>query len=176
MFDRVWPALDLCQAGEQVPAMRGQKEDAMRYEKFLGAILLVAAGCAQDVSETTREAAETGPPETLCVVAAADDGEPEVVALKSPACGGQCGSGEGVRYFSVEKGAPVSFALYGVVGIQYCVEVIRDYGYITISHERGTVTRKGDLFTWCITPTSEDPEFTTVRSFTASAGFELAVP
>lgn len=148
----------------------------MRYGKFACAVLVFAAtaaiaGCSDNAMSGDAVA---GPPEALCVEA--DDDEPNYVALVSPACGGQCGGGEDVRYFSVEKDAPISFALYGAAGIQYCVEVNRDYGYITISHERGKVEREGNLFTWCITPTGEDPEYMTVRSFTASAGFELTVP
>lgn len=155
-------------------AKRGQKEGAMRYGKLVCLVLVgvAAAGCrdAQMYGD-----AVTGPPEALCVEA--DDGEPDMVALVSPACGGQCDGGEGARYFEVTKAAPISFSLYGVAGVEYCVELSRTSGYITISHERGKVTRKGDLFTWCITPkVSEDSELMMVRSFTASAGFNLAVP
>ena len=149
----------------------------MRYGKFVCVALLavfagqvLCAGCRD--TEMLGEAA-AGPPEALCVEVNSE--EPDKVTLKSPACGGQC-SGGSAQAFDVSKGVPIYFLLYGASGIEYCVEVERTSGYVTISHDRGVVTREGDIFTWCITPSTEDSEFMMVRSFTASAGFNLTVP
>ncbi|MBP9718248.1 hypothetical protein KBD59_03050 [Candidatus Gracilibacteria bacterium] len=78
----------------------------------------------------------------------------------------------------VHQQAPFSLELYGQSGLEYCIEVLRTSGYITISHERGVVHRDGDYFTWCVTPaafSSLQPEKALIRSFTASATVTVSV-
>lgn len=77
---------------------------------------------------------------------------------------------------TVRKEWPQRVVLYGELHIEYCIEVQRESGYITISHERGVVQRNGDLFTWCITTHTGEPEEMTLMAFTPEAKCQLWVP
>ncbi|MEK7524298.1 MAG: hypothetical protein AAB588_04695 [Patescibacteria group bacterium] len=78
--------------------------------------------------------------------------------------------------FSLQEDWPQNIFLHGRIHLPYCIGIERRQGYITISHERGVVTRRSNFFTWCITPHTSEPEQIIVRSLTAKAQGQLFVP
>lgn len=78
--------------------------------------------------------------------------------------------------FIISRDEPKVVVLEGTSHEEYCIGVKRLSGYITISHPRGTVTRDGDFFTWCVAKQPKYPDHMIVRSLTARAEFELLVP
>ena len=86
-----------------------------------------------------------------------------------------CPADYDMRLFELYENFPLTLALEGAPGIAYCLTVYLMRGYITVSHEEGSVTREGKLFTWCITAT-ENVNTAVIRSLTAHSEIELLVP
>ena len=53
-------------------------------------------------------------------------------------------------HFSIDNAHPGVFVLQPITGLQYCVYVMRESGYITLQHEEGRVMRDSDSFSWCV--------------------------
>lgn len=72
--------------------------------------------------------------------------------------------------YEIAEGEPKNFLIYGF-GIPYCVMIIRQSGYIALSHDVGLEARDDPLYGWCIEGTEEMPARLTVHSFTPTASF-----
>lgn len=75
--------------------------------------------------------------------------------------------------YAISRDYPKTVVLEGKPYVHYCIGVERMSGYITISHPRGKVTRKENLFTWCVDAESEEPDHMIVRSLTPQAEFRI---
>ncbi|MEK7528335.1 MAG: hypothetical protein AAB592_01065 [Patescibacteria group bacterium] len=88
-----------------------------------------------------------------------------------------CSSVISGQVFDAERDAPQAFVLYVWPRVRSCVELVRESGYITLSHDEGEVTRDDDTFTWCVLqPSSEDAEIAVlllVRSLTPRSTFRV---
>ena len=85
-------------------------------------------------------------------------------------------------HFEIEERTPGIFLLQPVTGLDYCVEVTRESGYITLRHDEGVVRREADLFIWCLKRLHDDldsngtsPARLEVTALTPSAGFEVTL-
>ena len=76
----------------------------------------------------------------------------------------------------VNRETPFMVSLTGLPGVEYCAQILRESGYLTISHRTGSVRREGDVFTWCVTPTDYTPEMILLRSLTEHVRCTLVVP
>ena len=65
------------------------------------------------------------------------------------------------------------FFVRSVDNMQYCLQVTRSAGYVTLSHEVGEVHRDGDVFTWCFVNESQSEENLLIRSLTPRAAVTL---
>lgn len=128
---------------------------------------------AADPSPDASSAAFVQPESELCLVV--PEGENGRLYLYSSA-DSRCEQASAVRSFMIGREDPMTILLSAAAGIDYCIGVSRRSGYITISHPRGTVTRSGDEFNWCVTQQAEISDRMIIRSFTAESGIELFVP
>lgn len=133
----------------------------------------VVCGCGAENGGTSIV---SEPTESLCIEAGRREADESVAIL--PVDGvNECTEDIDSYDFSLDpSNNSATFRLYGIPQVAYCIAVMRVTGYITISHRSGTVTRDGDIFSWCITPQSEEVETMTVRSLTVRARFLLSVP
>lgn len=139
------------------------------YMRLGFGLLLLACGGEDSQDFTAQSVSPVAQP--LCITRQDDDifGS---ITIEDDA---ECNELPGENSFEIYKEQPYIVSLSGTPGQSYCVDVHRESGYITISHETGTVTRNGNLFTWCVVHGDYEAERMLIRSLTPSAHVTLAV-
>lgn len=102
-------------------------------------------------------------------------GAPNRVIFTPKSKDAECEYAQDSRGFTASREEAVVLELHGVSYVSYRIDVVRQSGYITISHRAGDVVRNGDTFTWDVVPRSEQPLEARVRSLTANSNFEIVV-
>lgn len=84
-------------------------------------------------------------------------------------------AGSVCEQFAVYREQPYLVMVHGAPGVETCIAIHRSSGYLTISHQTGTVTHKDDFFEWCAVFGPSATERFLLRSLTPSSVVSLAV-